>query len=164
MDEHENPGRLVARVALLAPVVFAIHVLEEAPGFVPWFNSLVKPPITQGAFVSVNLGAAVITLLLVAVVAGAPQPLPATVLLAWLALLMGANGLFHIVATAVHGRYSPGVVTAAGLYLPYFVWYFSLVVRRLRVPIPAAAVASIVGALPMLVHGYLIVFRGSRLF
>jgi hypothetical protein len=159
-----DAGRIVRRAALLAPALFLAHVIEEAPEFVAWFNSLVARGITQSAFVAVNAVAAVVTVVLVAAVANAPERGPATVLLAWLALLMGANGLFHLVATVVHARYSPGVVTGTLLYLPYFAWYFALVVRRLRVPLGVAVAASAAGALPMLVHGYLIAFAGSRLF
>jgi hypothetical protein len=55
-------------------------------------------------------------------------------------------------------------VTSAVLYLPYFAVLFSVVVRRLRLPWGAAVLATVVGAVPMAVHGCLIVFRGSRLF
>jgi hypothetical protein len=151
-------------VALLAPVLFAAHVLEEAPSFVAWFNSLVSPGISQPLFLTVNVVAGGITVVLTLAVLASPEPAPATLLLAWLALLMGANGIFHLVGTLVHGRYSPGVVTGVFLYLPYFGCYFWLVVRRLRVSIPAAATASLLGAIPMLVHGCLIVFKGGRLF
>jgi hypothetical protein len=34
------------------------------------------------------------------------------------ALIAGANGLFHVVATARTKRYSPGLVTGVALYLP----------------------------------------------
>jgi hypothetical protein len=46
--------------------------------------------------------------------------------------------------------------------VPFFVVLFRHVARHGAVA--AAAVVSAVGALPMLVHGYLILFRGSRLF
>jgi len=83
---------------------------------------------------------------------------------AWLALLMLANGVFHLVATLVHGRYSPGLVTGLALYLPYSAWLLAAVLRR-RVASPlTVAIVALAGALPMAAHGYLIVFEGSRLF
>lgn len=44
-----------ARVILLAPAIFLLHVLEEAPRFVDWFNSLVQPHISQDNFLGVNV-------------------------------------------------------------------------------------------------------------
>jgi hypothetical protein len=38
------------------------------------------------------------------------------------------------------------------------------IVQLRRLPRGAVVAAATIGALPMLVHGYLIVFRGSRLF
>jgi hypothetical protein len=97
-------------------------------------------------------------------VAGFKERAMAMIVLAWLSFLMFANGLFHLVATAVHDRYSPGAVTAALIYLPYFAWYVWLVRKKLEVKPAGLVVIVLVGALPMLMHGYLIVFEGSRLF
>jgi len=55
----------------------------------------------------------------------------------------------------------PGLITAVSLYLPscgVAAWQFGAE-RRVS---PGAAAA--LGALPMLVHGYLIIFQHSRLF
>jgi hypothetical protein len=84
--------------------------------------------------------------------------------LAWVGLLFFCNGLFHLLATAVHGVYTPGAVTSAVLYLPFFAVLFSVVGKRLRLPLGAAVLVTVVGAVPMAIHGYLIIFRGSRLF
>lgn len=150
--------------ALLAPVIFAAHVVEEAPGFVAWFNSLVPRGITQPGFLFVNAAGFIITIFLAGVLAASHERVAATLMLAWLGFLMLANGVFHLVATMVHARYCPGVVTAAVLYLPYFAWFFWVAVRHLRVPVPVALASALGGSVPMAVHGYLIVFRGDRLF
>jgi len=150
--------------ALLAPLIFLLHVAEEAPGFVDWFNSLVRPEITPSIFYSVTAAGFVITLIVSGVLAATQERGAATLMLAWLGFLMLANAIFHLVATVVHARYCPGVVTAAFFYLPYFAWFFSLSVRRLSVSPLIAVGAVLVGAAPMAVHGYLIVFRGARLF
>ena len=58
----------------------------------------------------------------------------------------------------------PGLATAILLSLPYFGWVAGQMVRSRRVaPGLPAAVAGL-GAIPMAVHGYLILFRGPRLF
>lgn len=152
------------RIILLAPFVFVAHFLEEAPGFVPWFNAHVTPGITEPLFWSVNLTGLGITAAVVTIERAAPSRASAVIVVSWLSFLMLANGLFHIVAAAVDRAYIPGLVTAIILYLPYY----SLIVRRLgrerRISPAAVAASATIGALPMLAHGFLIVFRGSRLF
>src|SRR5262249_33696424 len=61
------PGRApsffsLRRLAFSLPVIFLLHVAEEAPRFVAWFNSLVARGITQPLFLTVNTVAFVITL------------------------------------------------------------------------------------------------------
>lgn len=154
----------IRRVALLAPVIFAAHVAEEAPGFVEWFNRLVRPGISESLFFSVNATAFIIMVILAGMLAATRERAVATLMLAWLGFLMLANAVFHLVATVVHARYCPGVITTTVLYLPYFAWFFWLAVRHLRVPLPIAVVVVLLGSAPMATHGYLIVFRGERLF
>jgi hypothetical protein len=152
------------RLVLLAPFVFVAHVLEEAPGFVAWFNSLVREGITQDAFLGVNAAALAITVLLTILVAASAEPSSGLALAGWVGFLFLANGLFHFVGTLAHRRYCPGVVTGTLLYLPYGTLVLWRIVRDLKLPAAAVLGAAAVGAVPMLAHGYLIVFRGSRLF
>jgi hypothetical protein len=159
-----KPFFSLRRLALALPVIFLLHVLEEAPGFVEWFNGLVARGISQPLFLTVNFVAFLITVALAAMVAAAPGPGTGVALTAWVGFLMLANGLFHLVATLVHGRYSPGVVTGTLLYLPVGVFTLRAVAREAGVKPAAAVLAAGAGAIPMLAHGYLIVFRGSRLF
>jgi len=151
-------------LAVAMPVVFVAHVVEEAPNFVAWFNGLVSPGISQQSFLSVNAVALAITIgvaFLLAIVAG-----PGSVLLAvaWLGFLMLANAIVHIMATLVLQRYSPGVVTAVLLYLPLFFLLLRAVIRNHHVSWLSATLVAILAGTPMYIHGYLIVFRGSRLF
>jgi len=152
------------KLVLVAPVLFILHVVEEAPGFVAWFNGLVPRGITQNLFLTVNAAALTITILIALLVAASPDPASGLVLAAWVGFLMLANGMLHIVGTIAHARYCPGVVTGTLLYLPYGVLLLRRIVRDLQVsPVAVLGVAAL-GAVPMLVHGYLIVFRASRLF
>jgi len=154
----------IRRAALLAPIIFLLHVAEEAPTFVEWFNSLVSRGISQSLFLSVNATAFIITIILGGMVVAIHERSVATLILAWLGFLMFANAIFHIVATVVHASYCPGVVTATILYLPYFAWFFLVVVRHARIPALVAIVSTLAGSVPMAIHGYLIIFRGDRLF
>jgi hypothetical protein len=55
MEENaRRDTRLIVGLALLAPIIFVIHVIEEAPTFVSWFNSLVEPDITVVDYGSVR--------------------------------------------------------------------------------------------------------------
>lgn len=151
-------------IILLAPLIFIGHFLEEAPGFVVWFNAHVERGISQPLFWRVNIAGLVITVVVVAAEWFARSALTAAVVVAWLSFLMLANALLHLVAAISDRAYVPGLVTAIVLYLPFYALVVNRIVRNRRLAPSAVAVTAIVGALPMLVHGYLIVFRGSRLF
>jgi hypothetical protein len=149
---------------LMAPVVFAAHVLEEAPRFVEWFNAHVARGISPELFRTVNLTALGITMLVVIIDRVATSRSTALLMLCWLSFLMPANALFHAVAALVDRAYVPGLVTAILLYVPYWSLLATRLSRERQIPVVVMAGAAAAGALPMLAHGFLIVFRGSRLF
>jgi hypothetical protein len=159
-----RPGELEWwQAGLLAPLVLFLHVMEEAPRFVSWMNVLVEPDITQGTFWRVNAVGMLITVGLAVIAALRRTEASAILTVGWLSLVMLANAMLHITGTLVHGRYSPGTLSAVALYLPFYVWYLTLVVRAHRPGAVEVVAAILLGAAPMLAHGYLIVFRGSRL-
>ena len=149
---------------LLAPLIFVGHFLEESPTFVTWFNSHVARGITSGLFWRVNLTALIITLIVVAIEWFSRSGLSQVLVIAWFGFLMFANAIFHIAGAFVDGHYVPGLVTAVLLYLPYYSWLFARSVERKLVSVPVLIGAAVIGAIPMWAHGYLILFRGSRLF
>ena len=165
MERHlrRSPDRL-GRGLLLAPLVFVIHSLEESPGFVPWFNAHVAQGITTDLFWTVNAAALLITVLVVLAYRAGESPGTAVLLVAWLSFLMLANAVFHITGAIVDRGYVPGLVTAIILYLPYCAWVARQLVGARRVAPGALAAAALVGAIPMAVHGYRILFLGTRLF
>lgn len=148
----------------MAPAIFLVHVLEEAPRFVPWFNALVADGITQELFLTVNVAGFVITVGVTALAAAGGSVATALLALAWVSFLMFANAVLHIVGTLAHAQYAPGVITATLLYLPYSCWFFWRVRRQYGLSWSGPSALSLLAGLPMYVHGYLIVFRGSRLF
>lgn len=149
---------------LAAPLIFIAHFAEEGPAFVPWFNAHVTRGITEPLFRTVNYTALAITAAVVVLEWLSASTFSAAIAVAWLSLLMFANALFHVIAAVVDGAYVPGLVTAVLLYLPYYGWVVARVVRLRRLPWSALVGVAATGALPMLVHGYLIVFEGGRLF
>jgi uncharacterized membrane protein HdeD (DUF308 family) len=154
----------VPHVLLLAPLIFICHFLEESPGFVGWFNSHVARGITQGLFWRVNFSGLVITLMVVAVEWFSRSAFSLILATAWLGFLMLANAVLHIVGALADGQYVPGLATAILLYLPYYFLLFIRGAQSKRVAAAVLAAAAVLGSVPMLVHGYLIIFRGSRLF
>jgi hypothetical protein len=149
---------------LLAPLIFVCHFLEESPTFVSWFNAHVARGITEGLFWRVNLTALVITLIVVAIEWSSRSDASLILVVGWFGFLMFANAIFHIVGALVDRSYMPGLVTAVFLYLPYYLWLFVRGVKSKRAGVGVLIVAAAIAAIPMLIHGYLIVFRGSRLF
>lgn len=139
-------------------------MLEEAPGFVAWFNSLGPRGISQNLFLAVNAVALAITVVIVLLVAASPGPASGLLLAAWVGFLMLANGALHLAGTIAHARYCPGVVTGTLLYLPYGALLLRKIVRELGLSPGVVLGTAALGGAPMLLHGYLIVFRGSRLF
>lgn len=147
---------------LLAPPIFICHFLEESPGFVVWFNAHVARGITDDLFWTVNLTGLVISLIVVSIEWAARSGAAAVLTAGWFGFLMGANALFHITGALVDRSYMPGLITAVLFYIPYYSWLLVRSCRRAGVAAPI--IAALVGAAPMLLHGYLIIFRGSRLF
>jgi len=160
---RDSPDRL-SRALLAAPLLFAAHVLEESPRFVPWFNAHVTRGITADLFWGVNVTALALTVAATAAYAASRSPVLLVLLAAWLSFMMPTNAVFHITAAIVDRGYVPGVVTAVCLYLPYSAWLARETVRTRPVAPLALAAAAALGAVPMAVHGYRIVFLGTRLF
>jgi len=159
-----NPSDYVSRIVVLAPLIFVCHFLEESPRFVEWFNAHVARGISSGLFWRVNISALVITLIVVGSEWLSRSAFSLTLVIAWLGFLMLANALLHIAGGLVDRQYVPGLVTAVFLYIPYYLWLFVKAVKSERVNQLVLFAAAVLGSIPMLVHGYLIIFRGSRLF
>ena len=159
---HSRPTLRWLATAL--PIVFALHVAEEAPTFVQWFNAHVEPDITWRNFVTVTAIGFGITLLVAVPLAVSPGRVNGLFAVAWVGCVMFANAIFHIVAAIVDGGYAPGVATAALLYLPVSLLLFGAVRAQCVIPATTVAAVALVAGMPMVWHGWLIVFRGSRLF
>jgi hypothetical protein len=107
------------REAWLFPLVVAVHVAEEAPGFAEWARRHASPRYSDRDFALINaaaIGTAVAGTALVARVRDR------RVQLVWWSTLLTQQGLwnaaFHTGATAAYRAYSPGLVTAVALGPP----------------------------------------------
>lgn len=110
------------------------------------------------------MSALVITLIVVGIEWLSRSGFSLTLVMAWLGFLMLANAILHVAGGIVDKQYVPGLVTAVLLYFPYYSWLSVKAMKSERVKPAVLCAAVVLGSIPMLIHGYLIVFRGSRLF
>jgi len=131
-----------------APLVAALaHIFEEfvfPGGFAERdraFRPSIRESITPRLHVVVN---ALLVLLCVSVGIDAPTPLGVPM---WLAVsaLLASNAVFHVVGTIRLRRYSPGVVTGAGLYLPLAVYGYVHFLGSGRATAGTAVTAAVIG-------------------
>jgi Protein of unknown function with HXXEE motif len=154
----------LGQALLFAPVIFIIHFLEESPTFVPWFNGHVTPDITQDTFWSVNVTGLLITGVLTLGFWTTRSTASILLMVAWLSFLMLTNAIFHLIGALVDRTYVPGLISAIVLYLPYCAWVLVRVVHSRPLRPGLVGLAVVLGGIPMAVHGYRILFLGTRLF
>lgn len=151
-------------LAIALPAFFVLHVLEEAPTFVAWFNAHAEPDISTPLFLAVNVGGLLITLLVSALAINARGRATALVATAWVGFLMLANCLLHLTATIVDRAYAPGVVTSLLFYLPFSALWIAAVSREFALSLVTVVAVALLGGTLMYIHGWLLIFEGSRLF
>jgi hypothetical protein len=117
----------------------ALHVTEEyVTGWQQWARQTLGIVMPTPRFLAANAVLVVVALLL----AGVGWRRPALTLVIPSATLVNAL-FFHILPTIVQGRVSPGVYTAAFLYLPFSSW---ALVGAARDGVPRTAIATAVVA------------------
>jgi hypothetical protein len=112
----------------------------------------------------VNLSGLAITVIVVAMQWFARSGFSLSLVVAWFSFLMFANAIFHIVGGLVDKSYVPGLISAILLYLPYFSWLMIRIIKSGQLHISLLLGTAVLGAIPMCIHGYRILFLGSRLF
>jgi len=154
-----NAGRMI----LLAPILYLAHILEEAPGYIRWFNVAVSGRLPEGHFVTENLPPMLATSI-IATAALSMRRGFLLLMLSWISYFMLANGLFHVEATMYLVKYCPGTVTATLLYLPYFGWFVWYLRTRLEMSLGLLVLVTMLAGAPMLIQGFMIVFLGQRFY
>lgn len=163
MDSEGVSASGPVRLLALAPVVFLAHFIEEAFGFLDWFNALVEPDMSPRTFYAVNGFALAVTALLAASGIRWRNHNLGLLLIAWLSFLMLTNGALHIAASFMLATYVPGAITSVVLYLPFFVFAVITICREFEVQARAAIIAAVIGAAPMLLQGVSVLADGRRL-
>ena len=152
------------KVILLAPLVFVFHVFEEYSSLVSWINSVIKQgSISQSVFIMANFIILFFVILITVMLNRSDSAAPAFVAVFLLSPVMFANGLFHIIASFMLESKSPGVITSIFLYLPFFIWFLWIVRKKYKIRLPNLLFTVLWGSVPMIIHGYLIIFRGTHL-
>ena len=125
-----------------------LHITEEFafPGAFPsWYRQYRgnSSRITTRFLVLINAGL-LITLLKVALVARRPEGA-----FLWLvfAAILASNGCWHGWASWHSRQYSPGMITGLLLYIPLAIDGYYNFLRFHAVPLPAAAIAGLIGCL-----------------
>ena len=122
----------------------ALHVAEEYfTGWQHWALDTLGIVMPTARFLFMNAVLVIAAVVLASI--GWKRPTLSLIIPA--ATLVNAT-FFHIMPTIVQGRVSPGVYTAALLYLPFSSWAF-VGAWRDGVPRRAMAVASVLGTLMM---------------
>jgi hypothetical protein len=126
----------------------ALHITEEflwPGGFVRWYR-LYRPKfassMTARFFVVVNG----IALLMCALAAMFISSAYGVALWLTFAALLSANAIFHLRGCVATRSYSPGAITAAGLYVPLAIYGYSHYIGRHRASFATAVIALLMGA------------------
>ena len=117
-------GLTFRQASWLFPVVFVVHVLEEAPQFTAWAQRYASPKFTRADFIRNNVMGMVIAIVFCLAVWHSPNKMTT-----WLFFAFGLNQsllntLFHIGTTAAYGIYSPGLISSLALY-PWLYYFLS---------------------------------------
>ncbi len=142
---HALPFR---QAVWLVPATFAVHVLEEAPGFTDWVNRYAAEQYSPDDFVRNNALGLLLTAGATLVVRRTSNR---TVFFVFYSTILTQqalwNTVFHIGAAARFSAYSPGVVTSVLLFLPVW-WYLTrLALSEGLIGPRRVAVAVLIGGL-----------------
>jgi hypothetical protein len=140
-------GSLSYRQAIwLAPLAYAVHILEESQRFAAWASIHFAEGFTTAQFVKNNLIVMGVLIALTLLVTFYPRRWTALLHLFQLSAGLFHNALFHMGATAYLGVYSPGLLSAVLLYLPVSYHIAKLGHRQGLLPdVPAFAVFVLAG-------------------
>ena len=150
----------------LFPLVFALHVLEEAPQFRAWAQRYTSSKFTQGDFVRNNAMGMVIGIVFCLAVWFFPNRITVFLFFSLGINQSFLNTLFHVGTTAAYGVYSPGLITSLTLYPPLFYYLSRLAYKQnlisTRGGIGALVVAAVIHAVVVAQQVYFVKFSFGR--
>ena len=118
----------------LVPILFAIHNLEEAPFMAAWTQKLPNSPIKPVTTPQFSIAVTILTILSFVItfwgIDGAPGSIELLLILAIQAIMLVNAIVPHIATTIKFKMYSPGVITAVFLNIPFSVYLFSRAINE----------------------------------
>lgn len=105
----------------LCPVAYGLHILDEYPRLVGWVQRHINPQFTAAHYRRVHLTGLVTLIIAPLAHRHYPSPQLTLALFTWL-LTPGffCNVFFHAGASFRYRSYSPGLMTAMVIYLPFY--------------------------------------------
>jgi hypothetical protein len=132
----------------LFSAAFAVHVLEEAPGFTDWVNRYASEQYTSADFVRNN---ALGLLLTAGATLAVTRTSNRTVFFVFYSTILTQQALwnagFHVGSTVAFATYSPGLVTSVLLFLPVWWRLTHLALAERLISRRAVAIAALIGGL-----------------
>jgi hypothetical protein len=111
------------RLIWAIPLVYGLHVVEEAAGGFPgWATRVLGGSIDRPLFALANVAFMAIALGLTAWAWVSEAAFAVFCLMAWSAGHLFWDFFFHLGTTVSMHAYSPGLITAGLLYMPIFLW------------------------------------------
>jgi hypothetical protein len=118
----------------LVPLLFALHNTEEAPRMATWSREVDVPLLPRVSTFQFTVAVALLTLLVLLLTVIAVRilsPWPGIALMVGVQAIIFVNACSHIGASIRYRRYSPGLVTAALINIPFSLYLFY---RALQTP------------------------------
>lgn len=159
-----NTRITLRRLAIALPIIYLAHFAESAPGFNQWFNAHVEPDASLRLYLVANGVALVVTTVIAVLLAVARDRISAVIALAWTGHVMLAQAVFYIAAVLADRAYAPGLFTALLLFLPASIALIRAAAAERRMSPAVATSIALLGGIPMYIHGWLVLFGGTRLF
>lgn len=150
-----------ATILWLVPIAYSIHIVEEAPRFVPWAKRYLSAPSTFAQFVLGNVIFMVYVLVLVSLAVFYPGEWTLVLGLSTAAWIF-SNFLIHASLTLYTGEYSPGVVTASAIYAPVAVYIYWTFIQSGILSQVDIVLSIIIGFAVMYVPTLIQVWRGKK--
>jgi hypothetical protein len=125
----------LTQLSWLIPLFFALHNAEEAPRMATWSRAVDAPFLPRVSTLQFTVAVALLTLfvlLLTLIAVRMLPPGPGIALVVGMQAIIFVNALTHIGTSIRYQQYSPGLVTAALINIPFSLYLFH---RALQTPL-----------------------------
>jgi hypothetical protein len=142
--------KFFSRLIWLFPLVYVLHIAEEAPGFPSWVGSVLGGHIEVRAFYINNTVFMAVLLVLCFLANRFRKPWSTTLLFLWVSGQEFWNFVFHVYAQFQFNSYSPGYFTAIFLYFPLYAYLTYIALRECFLTCTQWLLCFVIGSFGML--------------